>query len=183
MKALGATVIAGAMDIVVSVSNMIHPRGIVIHHSALSMNEGLAEIEKLHRNRGFGIFYWWRIYRIGYHYIISANGAVHPIRPEHLRGAHAFGGNNMIGICILGNFDSSSGNGVPTVAQMQSLTALCRDVVCRYGFALHDIHKHSELDAYTVCPGDHFPFHDLIDSLYSTDLHTPGGSARAVNGS
>jgi hypothetical protein len=151
----------GVIDAFVSLDNTIRPRGVVIHHSALSRDEGLADIEKLHSSRGFGIFYWWRIYRIGYHYIITADGSVHPIRPEHLRGAHARGGNDMIGICILGNFDSSSGSAVPTVTQMQSTKLLCKTILRRYGFSARDIHKHSELDTYTVCPGDHFPFEDV----------------------
>src|SRR5580692_956708 len=132
---LGAAVSGlGVMDAIVSLGNKIHPRGVVIHHSALSKDEGLAEIEKLHRSRGFRIFYWWRVYRIGYHYIISADGAVHPIRPERLRGAHARGANDMIGICILGNFDSSNGSAVPTVAQMQSIKLLCKIILNRYSF-------------------------------------------------
>ena len=161
---IGAT---GIIDSIISLGNRITPQGIVIHHSALPASEGLEDIEKLHISRGFGIFYWYRIYHIGYHYIIQANGNVVPIRPEHLQGAHARGANDMIGICVLGNFDSSAGNAVPTIEQMQSLRALSKTLLAKYQFSIADVHKHNQIDGYTVCPGDHFPFNELLASLQS----------------
>jgi hypothetical protein len=163
---LGAALVQlGAVDAFVSLKNRIYPKGIVIHHSALSRDEGLSAIRKLHVSRGFGIFYWWRIYRIGYHYVISADGTVNPIRPERLRGAHARGANDMIGICLLGNFDSSGGSLVPTDLQMRSAVFLCKRILERYQLLVRDIHKHSDIDAYTVCPGDHFPFEELREAI------------------
>jgi len=129
------------------------------------MNEGLYEIEKRHISRGFGAFYWWRVYHIGYHYVICANGEIVGTRPEHLRGAHAKGANDMIGICILGDFDSSAGNMLPTRSQMKSAEALCRALLKKYRIESHLIFRHSDIDDYTVCPGDHFPFDQLVGAI------------------
>jgi N-acetylmuramoyl-L-alanine amidase len=158
-------ILAVGIDAAVSLQNSIRPRGVVLHHSALPKTEDLAEIEALHKRRGFGIFYWWRIYRIGYHYIIRADGTVISIRPEHLRGAHALGANDMIGICVLGNFESSEGNQGPTADQMRSLVFLSRRLITKYRFEAADFHRHSDIDTYTVCPGAHFPFSSFMDSI------------------
>ncbi|WP_158789371.1 peptidoglycan recognition family protein [Granulicella sp. L46] len=153
------------LDGIISLPKTIRPRGIVIHHSALPSDESVADIEKLHTARGFGVFYWTRMYYIGYHYIIRADGQVVSTRPECLRGAHAKGSNDMLGICILGDFDSSAGDAVPTAPQMRALQTLCRSLIAKYRFLDSDVHRHSDVDSYTVCPGDHFPFEQLLASL------------------
>lgn len=164
---VGALGAVSALDVAVSVNNTICPSGIVIHHSALPSDEGIAAIRELHRRRGFGAFFWLKRYVIGYHYIIDGHGVVHRIRPEHLCGAHARGANNMLGICVLGNFDSSAGNSVPTDQQFSALVSLVRDILNRYTFRPSVVYRHSDIDSYTVCPGDHFPFRKLIDALGS----------------
>src|SRR5215469_6259174 len=102
-----------SVAIIISYANTITPRGIVLHHSALTSGE-LAEfgaatplaIETLHKERGFGIFYWGSLYHTAYHYIIMPDGRIKPARPEHCRGAHAPGYNGYLGICLIGNFSS-----------------------------------------------------------------------------
>jgi N-acetylmuramoyl-L-alanine amidase len=166
MRVLLAVALGGILiDCMVSLSNRMDPQGIVIHHSALPGNEGLAVIAAFHKSRGFGAFYWFRIYHIGYHYIIFPDGSIKSIRPEHLRGAHARGANNMIGICVLGNFDSSAGKAVPTAAQFTSLETLSRRLMRKYGFTPAQIHRHCDIDGYTVCPGSNFPFQRLVNDL------------------
>jgi N-acetylmuramoyl-L-alanine amidase len=154
-----------AIDCSISLANTISPMGIVIHHSALPNDESLAEIEQLHKSRGFGAFYWYRMHYIGYHYIVFPDGTIRETRPEHLRGAHARGANDMIGICVLGNFDSYTGKATPTPAQMASLELLCRHLMRKYSFTTKQIHRHSDIDSYTVCPGDNFPFQRLLNDL------------------
>lgn len=162
---LGVAIGGVTADAVVSLNNRVQPRGIVIHHSAFPPSESLSEIERLHASRGFSAFYLWRTYKIGYHYLIASDGVIYPMRPEHLRGAHAFGANDMIGVCVLGNFDSATGSDVPTKAQMQSVESLCRRIVKDYGFRADNIHRHSDLNSYTVCPGDRFPFNELLTAI------------------
>ncbi|QHN02771.1 hypothetical protein FTO74_04835 [Granulicella sp. WH15] len=44
-------------DVVISLHNTIRPAGVVIHHSALPADEGLAELAYIHKLRGFGAFF------------------------------------------------------------------------------------------------------------------------------
>lgn len=70
---------------------------IVIHCTASRCDRPLspAGLDRLHRRRGFN--------GCGYHYYITADGTVHPMRPVSLAGAHALGYNlNSIGIAYEG---------------------------------------------------------------------------------
>ena len=129
-----------------------NPEYIIIHHSATS--EGNAEtFRRAHKARG------WR--DVGYHYIIgngtySGDGEVETGRPENESGAHcsADGMNfKSIGICLVGNFDIDK----PTVAQMEALERLCRDIMARYKIPASKVLGHGEVKgATTNCPGRHF---------------------------
>jgi N-acetylmuramoyl-L-alanine amidase len=174
IKWLLAAIVIGvySVSVFVSVSNSIIPTGIVIHHSAtLGPPVKLALLRKAHEKRGFNSFYWGRVYSIGYHYLIYPDGTIVPTRPEHLRGAHVRGHNTYIGICLIGNFSSTSNHGdnaqsmLPTIAQMHSLSELCNRLGERYGFRLDQIKLHRDLDLTTECPGDRFPVKDLIAEL------------------
>lgn len=73
--------------------------GIIIHCSATppDMDIGSAEIERMHRRRGFAT--------TGYHYVIPRTGGVQKGRNKHLVGAHCkAGGMNRktIGVCLVG---------------------------------------------------------------------------------
>jgi len=72
----------------VSYLNSIDPAGIIIHHSAVPRSlDGApidaAVIDRIHKRRGYEIFYWGKFYNIGYHYVILADGTVQKGRPEH----------------------------------------------------------------------------------------------------
>ena len=174
IKWLLAAIVIGVYSVAVfvSVSNSIIPTGIVIHHSAtLGPPVKLAMLRKVHENRGFNSFYWGRVYSIGYHYLIYPDGTIVPTRPEHLRGAHVRGHNTYIGICLIGNFSSTSNHDdnaqslLPTIAQMHSLSELCNRLGERYSFRLDQIKLHRDLDLTTECPGDRFPVKDLLAEL------------------
>src|SRR5205085_12283766 len=136
----------------------------VVHHSAipLPINEpgDVDIISELHRKRGFSVFYWGKVYHIGYHYIILPDGTVVAGRPEHCLGAHATGYNSYIGICLIGDFSSEDnpkgerGAKEPTVAQMRALSELTTQLRSRYGIPLDHVVKHHDVDPNADCPGD-----------------------------
>src|SRR5215469_2691225 len=99
LLALGCVLVGVA----VSLGNTITPSGIVIHHLAVPPeivpHLRIGEIDDLHRNRGYGAFFWGRLFHIGYHYVILPDGTILRGRPERLRGAHTFGYNHYLGIC------------------------------------------------------------------------------------
>ncbi|WP_343698871.1 N-acetylmuramoyl-L-alanine amidase [Caulobacter sp.] len=70
---------------------------LVVHCSATpaSRDIGRAEIDVMHRQRGFRM--------IGYHYVIRRDGRVEKGRPETEPGAHVEGYNSRsLGICLVG---------------------------------------------------------------------------------
>jgi hypothetical protein len=125
--------------------NRITPRGIVIHHSALGGDADgradLARIDAIHARRGWGIFYAGRTYHVGYHYVIRRDGTIEPGRPERCRGAHTRGHNDLLGICLLGDFTHRG----PTAAQRRSLLRLCRDLMARYRIPPGAVVRHRDL--------------------------------------
>lgn len=127
-----------------------NPEYIIIHHSATA--QGDAEtFRRAHKAKG------WR--DIGYHYVIgngtySRDGEVETGRSENESGAHcsADGMNfKSIGICLVGNFDIDK----PTVAQMEALERLCRDIMARYKIPVSKVLGHGDVAA-TNCPGKNF---------------------------
>jgi len=127
-----------------------NPEYIIIHHSATA--QGDAEtFRRAHKAKG------WR--DIGYHYVINngtyrPDGLVEVGRAETESGAHcsADGMNfKSIGICLVGNFDIDK----PTIAQMEALERLCRDIMARYKIPVSKVLGHGEVDA-TNCPGKNF---------------------------
>jgi N-acetylmuramoyl-L-alanine amidase len=160
----------------VSFSNYIRPAGIIIHHSAIPLppggDQGDAKlIDEMHRRRGFGVFYWGRFYHVGYHYIILPDGTVIEGRPEHCRGAHAEGYNSYLGICLIGNFSSRASPAVDegpirtTPAQFEALVKLCQRLREKYHIPIEGIHRHRDVNPSTECPGDQFPFEELLSAL------------------
>jgi N-acetylmuramoyl-L-alanine amidase len=162
-------------SVLVSVKNTIRPEGIIIHHSTLpptpdTVGFDLSWLNEVHKQRGWGAFYWGKVYHVGYHYVILPDGTVQVGRPEHMLGSHSQGHNHYLGICLIGDFSSREnptgerGPIAPTQAQMRSLEALCRQLQARYGFPIERVHLHREVNDYTECPGDRFPaeeFHGL----------------------
>lgn len=101
---------------------------LVVHCTASSSNSHLTpdSLDRIHRLRGFS--------QCGYHYYITREGTVHPMRPIHRIGAHARGFNAAsIGIAYEGGLDPS---GRPadtrTEAQRNSLRSLLRTLKRTY---------------------------------------------------
>jgi len=160
------------------------PRGIIIHHTASSgWRDGklvdAAAIDRDHALRGFVCPYHGKVYHIGYHYLILADGTVQPGRPEGAPGAHTIGHNDYLGICLVGNFssldnpDSKMQPARPTPKQLESLLALIRGLMSKYDFEVTDIHRHRDFWQ-TECPGDRFPFAQVIEGLRGASPSTTG---------
>lgn len=160
----------------VSLWNTITPAGIVIHHSAVPpLPDGrrvdVEAIDEIHRRRGFGIFYWGRVYHVGYHYVILPDGTVQQGRPARCRGAHAQGYNSYIGICLVGNFSSRERPAgapraeEPTAAQLSALVDLGRRLRAEYGIPADHVVTHRDLNPETECPGDRFPSRQVTESI------------------
>jgi N-acetylmuramoyl-L-alanine amidase len=152
------------------------PAAIVIHHSVTPpMLHGkvvdAAVLDAMHAARGFAATGPdGKVYHIGYHYVVLQDGTVQPGRPESLWGQHTHDYNETLGICLVGNFQSTSNHGqmgplVPPPAQLAAAARLARQLLTRYGLTRDDIFLHRELAA-TECPGDCFPkaaFLRLVD--------------------
>jgi N-acetyl-anhydromuramyl-L-alanine amidase AmpD len=151
------------------------PAGIVVHHTATgSVVDGqrvdAGTISAWHEQRGFAAEYRGHTYFIGYHYVILPDGTVQQGRPEWMIGAHTYGYNDYLGVCLVGNFDRGANPAGtqqparPTDAQMDALTDLLGDLMTKYRLQPEDIHGHGELGA-TACPGDRFPMEELRGKL------------------
>jgi N-acetylmuramoyl-L-alanine amidase len=160
---------------VVSFFNTITPTGIVIHHTAVIPGKNRVprserDVDNYHRERGFEILCFNRLYHIAYHYLIMPNGRVKAGRPERCEGAHAAGYNSYLGISVVGDFSSednpTGANGpiTPSPKQIASLIQLCRRLKDRYNIPLQHIVRHSDISS-TKCPGDRFPFRSILDQL------------------
>lgn len=125
---------------------------IVIHHSASGPHATWQTIQDWHSRNGWS--------GIGYHYVIHADGSIYRGRPEDKAGAHAYqdtkheANSDGIGICLVGNFMSSQ----PTVAQINALVELIRDIWTRYPGI--PVIGHNDVMA-TACPGVRFPWAEL----------------------
>ncbi len=144
-----------------------HAPGVVIHHSATDawINDRRVDVElidRAHERRGWGVHGSHEVYHIGYHYVILPDGTVQQGRPEWMPGAHTSGYNQLLGICLVGDFctDTNPGGDTqpdrPTHSQVETLVNLLVRLAKKHGFAAKDVHPHSALGA-TCCPGDRFP--------------------------
>lgn len=111
-----------------------------IHHTASPRDTTTFEdVEKWHKARGFA--------KIGYSYLITADGVIHKGRAEGLELAACKGHNkNAIAISVCGNFE----NEVPTEEQLHALFNLVSEVKDRYPDV--QVKGHRDLAA-TACPG------------------------------
>lgn len=160
--------------------NSIAPAGIIIHHSAIAppldgTPVDAATIDRIHKRRGYEIFYWGRFYHIGYHYVILPDGTVQQGRPELLQGSHTEGYNSYIGICLIGNFSSADnatgkrGLTVPTESQLKALVELTKNLQSKYGFSSGQVLRHRDVNPTSECPGDQFPFGDFQSRLEAAE--------------
>lgn len=124
---------------------------IVIHcaYTPPSMDIGLAEIDRWHKDRG-----WWGI---GYHFVIRRDGKLEKGRPLEMVGAHARGHNRTsIGICLVGGkAQSKNGGGRAqcnfTSAQWRELDALVTMLMNQHHVAIEGVIGHNDVSP-KMCP-------------------------------
>lgn len=130
---------------------------IVVHHTATHEGDK-AEIDRIHRNRGFG--------ELGYHFIIDngtrgkENGQIEVGNRwiNQLDGAHAKADNmnhKGIGIALIGNFSEEN----LSETQLQALVHLVKTLRDHYHIPKWRVIGHRDVSgAATECPGNYFPW-------------------------
>lgn len=130
---------------------------IIIHHAATDGDVSSQTIHQWHLAKG-----WCGN---GYAYVIRQNGNIETGRPDNMIGAHA-GMNNSdsIGICLAGNFMKYK----PNENQMNSLVWLIKYLRNKYGNLI--LQRHKDVNP-TACPGDQFPWDELIKKSKQSSLN------------
>jgi N-acetyl-anhydromuramyl-L-alanine amidase AmpD len=130
----------------------INPKRIIWHHSAADApNPQTAAINEWHKARDFPLSKSG--YYVGYHYVIEKDGTVVQCREDTELGAHDTGENmDSIGICLVGNFETSR----PSVEQEASFAHLLRRLMFLHNIPLASIEPHRRDDT-TDCPGKNMP--------------------------
>jgi hypothetical protein len=126
-------------------------KNIILHHSATADGKALntAALREGHLRKGWA--------DIGYHFIIEQVDANYEIivgRMLDREGAHCpdHGRNwDSIGICVVGNFETS----VPIYAQKNALVKLCKALCKQFNIPPAQIYPHREFSN-TLCPGKNF---------------------------
>lgn len=129
-------------------------RRLVIHHSA-SADVSSAEIHRWHLQRGWS--------GIGYHFVIRTDGSIEQGRPLETVGAHAGpeGNSDSIAVCLTGDFTRRR----PAVKQIAALLELTVWIKGLYPSSLAVV-RHCDIAA-TECPGQFFPWSDVLSALAS----------------
>jgi N-acetylmuramoyl-L-alanine amidase len=124
-------------------------RKIVVHHTGVDTT-----LEKLRASvirRGYS--------DIPYHFVITADGAVHATRPLERMGAHCKGHNaDSVGIALMGNLDKVP----PTEAQVAALARLLGELRSQFPVP---VLGHGDLRP-TACPGRYL--RPVLDALRYT---------------
>ncbi len=136
----------------------------MVHHSVTVTTTTVAEIDRMHRARGYA--------QIGYHFWVFVGGDgrwhVRHGRPLTLAGAHAGvarWNRDAIGICIAGcyhpGFTISRRLSESDYAQV---LAILLHVLATYRIPPTHVLRHRDVRA-TACPGDWFPWARLATDL------------------
>jgi hypothetical protein len=145
---------------------------ILVHHTASAPGVTLAELDAMHRARGFA--------GIGYHYVILRSpqdnytrGYLKAARPDTRSGAHAGSPKETldgrpwnsfaIGMAVAGTFHPGLAHSERLARGSQLYADVLAAVVhlCRkYGIPAANIRGHYEVKR-TACPGDWFELDDL----------------------
>jgi N-acetylmuramoyl-L-alanine amidase len=122
---------------------------IIVHHTGVDAS--LEQLRVSVQRRGYS--------DIPYHFVITADGAVHATRPLERMGAHCKGHNaDSIGVALMGDLDRVP----PTEAQVAALTRLLADLRRKYPVP---VFGHGELRN-TACPGRYL--RPVLDALRYT---------------
>lgn len=125
------------------------PVAAVIHHSAGPVPKSVDHAMTMIRS-----YQWQHMFTkqlgpngaidIGYHVLFDGDGNSYDGRPFGTVGAHAPGGNDLAGICLLGNYDERE----PSRVMLSAVHEYCRDR------GIREVAPHSAFYP-TLCPGMH----------------------------
>ena len=128
---------------------------IILHH-ADAKNCSAEDIHRWHLNNGWA--------GAGYHFLVRKDGKIYRLRPEDKVGAHAYGSNyNSLGVCFEGDYMEEDMPEVQIKAG-QELVAYLKNK-----YAISTVQAHRDVCA-TSCPGDKFPFDEIINSETSNEI-------------
>lgn len=139
---------------------MMRPTYIILHHSLTKDSETVSwnAIRRYHVHR-----LGWKA--IGYHFGIELVGDHYEIlagRMMNCPGAHCIGMNDKsLGICFVGNFDKEA----PDNTMFMVGKNLIRALVEILDIPVKNIKMHRFYARYKTCPGEKFPYEELINSL------------------
>lgn len=156
---------------------------IVVHHVNKDGEYSVQEIHRWHRNRKDENGNYWA--GIGYHFYVRKNGEIYEGRPLEAKGAHVKGHNSdSVGVCFEGNFNKEEMSG----KQMNAAVLLLSLLLLYYKGS--EPRRHDSLDSRRPCPGDRFPYQELIQkvrackelliSLFGDPLKDGGFDYRAI---
>jgi len=142
-------------------------RTIVLHHSATAEGD-VASIDAVHRQQKDSAGNPWL--GIGYHFVVGngqrmGDGEVRATFRwrGQMAGAHAGRrdqNEHGIGICLIGNFESSP----PTPKQLAALTDLLKNLSTRYAITRTHVLRHQDVRS-TLCPGRLFPWEQMLATV------------------
>jgi hypothetical protein len=135
------------------------PVGVVFHHSECRDTPGLEtlSIRDWHVNGNH-----WR--DIGYNFVVEeTSGHVMVVcgREPFLVGAHCRGHNNMLGVCLVGNFDLNP----PSEVMLDKTARLLKWLLLDFRLPTTAVYDHRDLND-TTCPGKLFAVkRDIVPRL------------------
>lgn len=135
------------------------PTGIVIHHSATRDTNTLSydAIKKWHTGH-----HGWE--EIGYHVVLEEfadDVIICTGRGFQYRGAHTVGGNSMIGVAVVGDFDKKQ----PSPEMLTRLVGVLQGLLSFYPYlGVEDIYYHNDF-SHKSCPGIMFPEKEMLLGL------------------
>lgn len=126
----------------------------ILHHAEASVASP-EDIQRWHLANGWA--------GAGYHFLVRKDGRVIRLRPEWAVGSHARGSNHdSIGICFEGDYMHET---MPK-AQIDAGRELVAYLKAKYGF--ETVQRHKDV-CDTNCPGDRFPFEEIVGAYPNTD--------------
>ena len=131
---------------------------IILHH-ADAKNCSAEDIHRWHLNNGWS--------GAGYHFLVRKDGKIYRLRPENKVGAHAYGANyNSLGICFEGDYMEED---MPAeqIKAGQELVAYLKNK-----YNISTVQRHKDVCS-TNCPGDNFPFEQIIGEKEDTAKNPP----------
>ena len=140
---------------------LLKPVGIVIHHS-LTKDGKVCDWDAIKQYHMTAPEYMMD--DIGYHGGVERiNGVVTTLtgRPINREGGHTKGHNDMLGLCVVGNFDQEP----PDQELLQAAARMVRAWLYIYPhLSFGDVHRHNEY-ALKTCPGAKFPWDTFISRI------------------